>query len=107
MKVIFKEPGKDARRIVVDGSLKTFQDLVGGHIEHIGLSERLGILCDEEGKLKGYDPNFRLAAINDWIVGNAIFVGEGGEDFTDIHEDDAETVMLFLGLQPDLMKEEE
>ena len=104
MKVIFKEPGKDARQTEIDGSLETLQGLVGGHI---GLSERLGILCDEEGKLKGYDPNFRLAAINDWIVGNAIFVGEEGEDFTDIHEDDANTVMLFLGLQPDLMKEEE
>ena len=49
---------------------------------------------NEEGKLMDMDPNFRYG--HDMVVGPAIFVGEGGEDFTDITDAQAMRVMEFL-----------
>lgn len=88
MKVVLKEPGEMPKLIEIDGKLETLQELVGGNIEHVGLTDRLGMLCNDEGKLKGEPYNFYLAAINDNIVGNAVFIGEDGEDFTDIDRED-------------------
>ena len=96
MKVLFKEPGKQIRPIVIDRSLKTLQDLVDGNIEHYKLNERTGLLFNEEGKLRGLKANFYLPALNDMIVGNAIFIGEDGEEFTDISKEDADIVATFM-----------
>lgn len=96
MKVLMKEPGKAPRMMDIDGSLRTLQNLVGGNIEHVGLTSRCGLLCDENGKLYGREPNFFVARINDVIVGNAVFVGEDGEDFTDIKDEDAAVIFNWL-----------
>lgn len=101
MRVLFKEPGKKARTLIVDGSLRALQNLVGGNIEHLKLSEGLGLLCDENGKIYDRPKNFYLPVLNDWIVGNAIFVGEDGEEFTDISRDHADLVNLFLRFNAD------
>lgn len=37
IRVIIKEPGKNAREAQIESTLKTFQDLVGGHIEGVNL----------------------------------------------------------------------
>ena len=37
------------------------------------------MIVNEEGKLQGFQPNFRLD--HDLIVGTAVFVGVSGEDF--------------------------
>lgn len=107
MRVIVKDPGREARAIEIDGSLRSLQNLVGGNIEHIGLTDKLGILCDENGKMYGRELNFRVSAINDWIVGTAVFVGEDGEEFTSINEEDEKQVLAFLDLCPRIVKEEE
>lgn len=85
MRIIFKEPGKPARRMVIDGSLETMQQLVGGYIEHLSAGNGLGILCNEEGKLLGLAPS-GCEFMDDPLVGNIIFLGENGEDFTDVPE---------------------
>ena len=86
MRVVFKEPGKPARSMVIDGSLKTFQDLVGGYIEHVTYAPGVGVLMNEEGKLLGLKPTcFRYHG--DRLVGNLIFVGEEGDEFTDIPDE--------------------
>lgn len=92
MRIILKEPGRDPRRMTIDGSLKTLQDLVGGYIEHIGFSRGVGILVNEEGKLLDLPPNFCLAG-KDMLAGNVLFVGEEGEEFTDIPDEDADRIL--------------
>ena len=96
MRILLKEPKQPLRSLVIDGSLKTLQDLVGGNIEPITLNGRTVLLVNEEGKLNGLEPNFFLAARNDMIVGTALFVGVKGEEFTDISAEDANTIGTFM-----------
>ena len=96
MRILLKEPKQPLRSLVIDGSLKTLQDLVGGNIEPITLNGRSVLLVNEEGKLNGLEPNFFLPARNDMIVGTALFVGTQGEEFTDISQEDADTIGTFM-----------
>ena len=96
MRVIFKEPGKEPRTMIIPNTLKMLQDLVGGYIETIRVSDRAILIMNEEGKLKGLEPNFFFGAIGDIIVGPVIIVGDGGEDFTDLPEDEAEEISRIL-----------
>lgn len=93
MRVIVKDPGKSPVQITIDGSLQSLQRLVGGHIEHVKFTGSTGILVDEEGKLKGLAPNFFLPAIRDELVGTVVFVGEYGEEFGDVPENEAQLIM--------------
>lgn len=97
MRVILKEPGKDPAMITIDGSLGSLQKLVGGHIEHVRLTDNVGILVDEEGKLKNREPNFFLPTIKDMLVGPVVFIGEAGAEFTDIQDREAYLVMKIFG----------
>ena len=103
MRVLMKEPGKDPHVMVVPNDLGTLQQLVDGYIETHTLTDGLVMLVDEEGKLKKKTPNFRVAALNDTIVGNAIFCGEDGENFTDIDEHDLTILQTFFSLGPDII----
>ena len=82
MTVIIKEPGHMPREIVIDRSLRTLQQLVGGYIEHVNVNNMIGMIINEEGKFNGSEPNFPFRG--DVIMGTAIFVGYDGEDFTDV-----------------------
>lgn len=93
MRVIAKEPGKSPVQVTIDGSLQSLQRLVGGHIEHVRFTGDVGILVDEEGKLKGLAPNFFLPSIADELVGTVIFVGETGEEFTDVPDEAAQLIL--------------
>lgn len=96
MRVILKEPGCAPREIEIDGTLEEYQRLVGGYIEHHTLTNGIGILFDEEGKLKGKKPNIYLDDLYDVIVGNVVVVGEEGEEFTEVPEEMLPKVMFFL-----------
>ncbi len=46
------EPGKVPERIEIKNELATFQELVGGHIEALMVSDRVCIIVNEEGILQ-------------------------------------------------------
>ena len=78
--VMVKEPGEKWQRREVDNTLRTFQGLVGGHIETVTVTpDRLVLIVNEEGKLQELPENvlFRI----DWLVGTVVAVGVAGEDF--------------------------
>lgn len=93
MRVIVKEPAQSPVQITIDGSLESLQHLVGGYIEHVKFTDNIGILVDEEGKLKGLQTNFFLPSIRDELAGTVVFVGEDGEEFADVPERDAQLIM--------------
>ena len=103
MRVLMKEPGKDPHVMVVPNDLGTLQQLVDGFIEVHRLTNGLVMIVDEEGKLKNKQPNFRVAALNDTIVGTAVFCGEDGEEFTDIDEYDLTVLQTFFSLNPEII----
>ena len=88
MKVVVKEPQKEPEIREIENDLKVLQEIVGGHIEVVRMpfSEDIYIILDDEGKLKGYDPNI-LFMRGDVIVGTVIFVASTDEDFDDLSED--------------------
>lgn len=96
MRIVYKEPGKSPEIREVSNDLSTLQGLVGGLIEHLEVYEGLGMIINEEGKLNGLYPNFYSPLYKDVIVGPAVFVGEAEEDFTDIAEADAKTLLLLF-----------
>lgn len=82
LNVIIKKPGHMPQELEIDYSLEALQSLVGGLIEHVNINEQIGMLINEEGKLNGMEENFPFRG--DYIVGPAVFVGYGGEDFADV-----------------------
>jgi hypothetical protein len=78
--VMVKEPGEKWQRREVDNTLRTFQGLVGGHIETVTVTpDRLVLIVNEEGKLQELPENVLFR--NDWLVGTVVAVGVAGEDF--------------------------
>lgn len=66
-----------------DFQLDELQAIVGGYIEVVSLHDGRLIVCDEEGKLKGYDRNhkatelFRLTLLTtDFLVGDILVCDE-------------------------------
>ena len=97
MRVVIKEPGQAPQIVSIDGSLKSMQKLIGGHIQHVSIKEGIGLLVHEEGKILGLDKNFHLSKYNDTICGPVVFVGEIGEEFTSLTEADIEYISANFG----------
>ena len=55
MKILIVEPRKRPKRADIPHKLEEMQRVVGGDIQAIyPFEDRIAIVCDEEGKLKGY-----------------------------------------------------
>ena len=83
IKVLMVEPGKAPVVTTLKNDLRSLQKAVSigadsvGLIEIIGIDDDVCILCNEEGKLIGLEPNRRF--YNDVLVGVFYIVGEDGE----------------------------
>ena len=97
MKIVYVEPGKKPRRILVPNDLHTLQQLVGGYIEALTFKDYV-IICNEEAVIRDMEPNFFWPG-NILIYGPAIFCGYDDEDFCDIPEDAAKMILEMLRLQ--------
>lgn len=84
MTAIIKNPGQPAFTRQINNELSALQDLVGGYIQTVYLPHGVIMIVNEEGKLMGLKPNFRLE--HDLIVGTAVFVSADGEEFTGLSE---------------------
>lgn len=56
MKVVLVEPRKQARVVEIDHSLESMQKIIGGYIETFQLDDEVFIVCNEEGKMGGFEP---------------------------------------------------
>ena len=101
--VVYKHPGKEPKLVVVDNELHALQTLVDGYIEigayvSKGLGDALVIVCDEEGKLKGKEPNVLVdhGLWMDYMVGPVFGAKISEEDFVDLTAEEAEYLMTWL-----------
>lgn len=82
IKAIIKKPEDEFGRLVeIENELEVFQSIVGGYIETTGY-KNLVIICNEEGKLRGFQPNIVLG--REMLVGPIIVCGASGDEFSDI-----------------------
>lgn len=92
MKVIIKEVGESPRIEEIENTLEALKSLVNGYIEAVRIDNEIILICNEEGKLQGLPPNFRIG--NDVIVGTAVFVSHNGKgDFASLNDWHIEDVM--------------
>ena len=94
IRVLVKEPGKEAELREIPNTLEALQSAVGGYIETVTFAEDCTLVVNEEGKLQGLLPNFLFCG--DLIVGTALFVGVDGEEFCSLTDKQVETVRTLL-----------
>ena len=92
MNILLIAPGEPPKRAVIDGSLKSMQDTVGGLIQAIyPWDEPVALICDEEGKLKNYELNRALrdedGKIYDVVAGTFLIVGLSEDSFTSLTDE--------------------
>lgn len=81
IKVIVKEPYKDAVVKEIVDDLKTIQGIVGGYIEVVSFPTVKGVdlLVNEEGKLDKLAGNFFIPHYEDCVVGACMITGYNDE----------------------------
>lgn len=91
IKVIIKRPGeKDGREVLIENTLRAFQEAVGGHIEVVPVGHGAIMICNEEGKILDLQENFRMlreapfVTAFDEIRGTVVICGVDGEEFADV-----------------------
>ena len=78
IKVIIKRPDEKIGHMTwISDSLENLQRTVGGYIETVPLSEDTVIICNEEGRLRGLEPNCRVGRVS--LVGTIIVAGVQGQ----------------------------
>ena len=90
MTILLIEQGKHPVKKTIDGSLRSMQELVGGLIQAIyPFEDPVVLVCNDEGKLEGLEPNRALRhpethQVYDIICGSFFLCGLGEEDFDDL-----------------------
>lgn len=92
LKVIRVQPNRKAELVEIENTLESFQHEVGGYIECVyPFTDPVAIVCNDEGKLNGFDLNRSLVnhkgEIYDIIAGTFIVVGLTEDDFDSIPEE--------------------
>lgn len=77
----------------IENTLDDMQKFVDGDIEVINITDKILLVCNEEGKMRGLPPAafiVRNQQMQDVIVGNFFLCRENGEDMASIQETDIE-----------------
>lgn len=90
--VVVIERGKSPYMITIPDTLESYQSIVGRYIEVVPINDRVVILCDDEGKLKGKPANRRFE--NDVICGTFIVIGMDGENFRSLTTQEAKATQM-------------
>ena len=101
MKILVKEPYKEARVVEVVDKLENLQEIVGGYIEVVEhpTVKRVDIVCDEEGMLKGKEGNFYLPEYQDCIKGTCFMTSYDDEgEFIGLTDEQIEKCKEYINL---------
>ena len=111
IKVLKVEPKKLPEVCELENELEALQKAVSigadytGLIEILYVNERICILCNEEGKLIGLEPNRRIR--NDILCGVFYVTGQDREgNLTSLTDDEIETFKSVFGVVEDISPDE-
>ena len=96
--VVKVEPRKVPEVVMIGSSLEELQKAVDGHIEVVyPYEDQVGLLMNEEGKLRGMELNRALrdenGQIYDIIAGTFFVVGLGEDDFCSLTDEQIKTYL--------------
>lgn len=99
MRAVYKQPGHVPEIFDLDNELVPIQGFIGGYIETVPLDGDFLLICNEEGKLLGLEPNIFLISGTcvDEIVGPILVVKNNGEEFGELTEEEADKVCSIVG----------
>lgn len=93
--VVIKEPGQAPKvEPLFDNTLESFQKAVGGYIETVSFGS-IVIICNEEGRLLGLEPNVEVGSVD--FVGTILAVGVKEDEFCSLSASVVPKVLQILG----------
>ena len=96
IKAIIKRPDEEFGHMTnISESLENLQNTVGGYIECVSPDPMIVIICNEEGKLIGLEPNMKIPG--DILSGTIIVAGVRGDEFDDVQISFSEWKQLVKG----------
>lgn len=105
-RVIYVEPNKRAYLAEIEDTLQAEQRAVLGNIEIIYNGDGTCIVCNDEAKLCGMPGNRRLGDGHTVIAGPFFVIGEDGDEFRSLTEEEAERYLQRFA-QPEEISQEE
>lgn len=94
LRVLVKRPGLPLRAEVVENTLRSMQELVGGPIGCITVTEDLAIVCNEEGRIRGLSPSASL--LRTQFFGPVAFVGVSRDRFISVSRSAERLIKAYL-----------
>lgn len=104
LKIVYVEPNRPPFISGVGNDLKSLQRAVCGHIEPIYMGDGAVLVGNEEAKIEGVEENRRLG--NSIIAGPFFIVGENGEDFRSLTDEEAQRYMERFA-EPEQIRQQE
>lgn len=95
IKVVFQSPGDISKVITIENDLKPMNELIGGYLETLTLSNGLVLIMDEEGRLKGLPDNIRCAQYGT-IAGTVFVTADEEEDFRSLTTEEIQSARAWL-----------
>lgn len=95
IKVVFQSPGDISKVITIENDLKPMNELIGGYLETLTLSNGLVLIMDEEGRLKGLPDNIRCVQVGT-IVGPVFITAADGDEFVSLTTEQIQTARAWL-----------
>ena len=105
LKVVYVEPGKPPYEAEILHTLEAQQKAVGGFIEPVYLEDDITLVGNEESKLIGMPGNRRLDS-GSIIAGPFYLVGDAGDDFRSLTDEEAQRMMKRFEQPEDISPEE-
>lgn len=94
IKIVIVEPKKQPYVAEVENELAALQKIVGGYIEPVTVATDAVLVCNEEGRLRGLEPNRQIGSDPLSVIYGTFFVcGVDGEEFTSLSDGFAELVI--------------
>ena len=105
LKVVYVEPGKPPYEAEILHTLEAQQKAVGGFIEPVYLEDDITLVGNEESKLIGMPGNRRLDS-GSIIAGPFYLVGDAGDDFRSLTDEETQRMMERFEQPEDISPEE-
>ena len=80
--------------IEIDNTLEALQGAVGGYIETVSIASDACLICNEEGRLLGLEPN---PVMGIGLVGPVLCVGVSGDKFCSMTDEDTAFLLHQMG----------
>ncbi|HWQ43091.1 MAG TPA: DUF3846 domain-containing protein [Desulfosporosinus sp.] len=97
MRVLIREPIDQPLQLKeIEATIPELQDLVGGFIQIIRMTEDICCICNEEGTSLGLENNFYYDPLG-WITGICIFTSTDSQEFTSLTDKQIEYISKYIG----------